>query len=139
MSLAHIISDIFMAVFFLLVGLEIKYEMTVGELTNIRQAALPIIAAFGGVVMPIVIYSAFNAGDPRRRRAGAFRPRPISRSPSASWRFWAAVFPNGIRVFLSTLAVADDIIAILVIAVFYRAKPLVFRLALVAAVSWRCW
>jgi len=60
MSLAHIINDIFMAVFFLLVGLEIKYEMMVGELTNIRQAALPIIAACGGVLAPIVIYSIFN-------------------------------------------------------------------------------
>ncbi|MEE0345126.1 MAG: Na+/H+ antiporter NhaA, partial [Adlercreutzia sp.] len=64
MSLAHIINDIFMAVFFLLVGLEIKYEMTVGELTNIRQAALPIIAACGGVLAPIVIYSIFNATNP---------------------------------------------------------------------------
>ena len=64
MSFAHIINDIFMAVFFLLVGLEIKYEMTVGELTNIRQAALPIIAAFGGVLAPIVIYLLFNGSDP---------------------------------------------------------------------------
>ena len=64
MSLAHIINDIFMAVFFLLVGLEIKYEMTVGELTNIRQALLPIVAACGGVVAPIVIYLLFNSGNP---------------------------------------------------------------------------
>ena len=64
MSLAHIINDILMAIFFLLVGLEIKYEMTVGELTNIRQAILPVAAAIGGVLMPIMVYLIFNAGNP---------------------------------------------------------------------------
>ena len=58
MSLAHVINDIFMAVFFLLVGLEVKYELTVGELTNIRQALLPIMAAIGGVIAPGVDTSA---------------------------------------------------------------------------------
>ncbi|MFR5828692.1 MAG: Na+/H+ antiporter NhaA [Adlercreutzia equolifaciens] len=71
MSLAHIINDIFMAVFFLLVGLEIKYEMTVGELTNIRQAALPIIAACGGV-WPL---SSSHLTKPNPT-AGACRRRP---------------------------------------------------------------
>ena len=78
MSLAHVINDVFMAVFFLLVGLEVKYELTVGELTNIRQALLPIMAAVGGVLAPIAIYLVFNAADPqtvggshRRRAAGA--------------------------------------------------------------------
>ena len=60
MSLAHIVNDIFMAIFFLLVGLEVKYEMTVGELTNIRAALLPIMGAVGGVAMPIVIYLLFT-------------------------------------------------------------------------------
>ena len=64
MSIAHIINDILMAVFFLLVGLEIKYEMTVGELTNIRQAILPIVAACGGVLAPIAIYAVFNFQSP---------------------------------------------------------------------------
>ena len=65
MSIAHIINDILMAVFFLLVGLEIKYEMTVGELTNIRAALLPIMGAVGGVAMPIVIYLLFNVSNPQ--------------------------------------------------------------------------
>ena len=64
MSLAHVINDVFMAIFFLLVGLEVKYELTVGELTNIRQALLPIVAAVGGVLVPIAIYLAFNATNP---------------------------------------------------------------------------
>ena len=64
MSIAHVINDLFMALFFLLVGLEIKYEMTVGELTNIRQAILPIMGAVGGVLVPIGVYLAFNAANP---------------------------------------------------------------------------
>lgn len=70
MSLAHVINDIFMAVFFLLVGLEVKYELTVGELTNIRQALLPIMAAIGGVLAPIGIYLVF-ATNPETVQAGA--------------------------------------------------------------------
>ena len=134
MSLAHIISDIFMAVFFLLVGLEIKYEMTVGELTNIRQAALPIIAAFGGVVMPIVIYSAFNAGDPSAAQGWGVPTATDIAFALGIMALLGSRVPNGIRVFLSTLAVADDIIAILVIAVFYGQSPSFFWLALAAAV-----
>lgn len=123
MSLAHMINDIFMAVFFLLVGIEIKYEMTVGELTNIRQAALPIMGAVGGVAMPIVIYLAFNASDPET--AGGWGV-PTATDIAFALGILALLgsrVPSGIRVFLSTLAVADDIIAILVIAVFYGESP----------------
>lgn len=56
------VNDFLMAIFFLVVGLEIKYEVTVGQLTSVRKALLPILAAFGGVAVPIVIYLAFNAG-----------------------------------------------------------------------------
>ena len=117
MSLAHIINDIFMAVFFLLVGLEIKYEMTVGELTNIRQAALPIIAACGGVLAPIVIYSLFNATNPETSHGWGV---PTATDIAFALGIMALLgnrVPNGVRVFLSTLAVADDIIAILVVLV----------------------
>lgn len=65
MSIAHIINDILMAVFFLLVGLEIKYEMTVGELTNIRQAILPIVAACGGVARAYCYLADFQFPEPR--------------------------------------------------------------------------
>lgn len=123
MSFAHIINDIFMAVFFLLVGLEIKYEMTVGELTNIRQAALPIIAAFGGVAMPIVIYLIFNGSDPATSHGWGV---PTATDIAFALGILALLgnrVPSGVRVFLSTLAVADDIIAILVIAIFYGQTP----------------
>lgn len=134
MSLAHIINDIFMAVFFLLVGLEIKYEMTVGELTNIRQAALPIIAAFGGVVVPIAIYSAFNAGVADSAQGWGVPTATDIAFALGILALLGSRVPNGLRVFLSTLAVADDIIAILVIAVFYGQSPSLLWLALAACV-----
>lgn len=134
MSLAHVINDIFMAVFFLLVGLEIKYEMTVGELTNIRQALLPIVAAFGGVFFPIVIYLIFNATNPETAHGWGV---PTATDIAFALGIMALLgnrVPNGIRVFLSTLAVADDIIAILVIAVFYGQSPSAFWLIAAAVV-----
>lgn len=134
MSMAHVINDIFMAVFFLLVGLEIKYEMTVGELTNIRQAALPIIAAVGGVLMPIVLYSLFNGGNPETAHGWGV---PTATDIAFALGIMALLgnrVPNGARVFLSTLAVADDIIAILVIAIFYGQSPSLLWLAAAAVV-----
>ena len=123
MSFAHIINDIFMAVFFLLVGLEIKYEMTAGELTTIRQAILPILGALGGVLAPIAIYLAFNATHPE-----AFMGWGVPTATDIAFALGilsllGSRVPNGVRVFLSTLAVADDIIAILVIAIFYGESP----------------
>lgn len=134
MSLAHIINDVFMAVFFLLVGLEIKYEMTVGELTDIRQAALPIIAAIGGVAAPIVIYSVFNAGNPLTAQGWGVPTATDIAFALGILALLGSRVPNGLRVFLSTLAVADDIIAILVIAVFYGQSPSLMWLAAAAVV-----
>lgn len=123
MSLVHAVNDILMAVFFLLVGLEIKYEMTVGELTNIRQALLPIVAAFGGVMAPIVIYSIFNASNPETAHGWGVPTATDIAFALGIMSLLGNRIPNGIRVFLSTLAVADDIIAILVIAIFYGHSP----------------
>lgn len=134
MSFAHIINDIFMAVFFLLVGLEIKYEMTAGELTNIRQAILPILGAVGGVCAPICIYLIFNASHPEAVHGWGV---PTATDIAFALGIMALLgdrVPNGVRVFLSTLAVADDIIAILVIAIFYGETPDFFWLGAAAVV-----
>ena len=134
MSLAHVINDIFMAVFFLLVGLEVKYELTVGELTNIRQALLPIMAAIGGVIAPIGIYLVFNAANPETAQGGGV---PTATDIAFALGILALLgnrVPSGVRVFLSTLAVADDIIAILVIAIFYGHSPSIFWLGAAAVV-----
>ena len=133
MSLAHVINDIFMAVFFLLVGLEVKYELTVGELTNIRQALLPIMAAIGGVLAPIGIYLVFNATNPETAQGWGV---PTATDIAFALGILALLgnrVPSGVRVFLSTLAVADDIIAILVIAIFYGHSPSMFWLAILRA------
>ncbi|MDU1880204.1 MAG: Na+/H+ antiporter NhaA [Eggerthella sp.] len=129
MSLAHVINDIFMAVFFLLVGLEVKYELTVGELTNIRQALLPIMAAIGGVLAPIGIYLVFNATNPETAQGWGV---PTATDIAFALGILALLgnrVPSGVRVFLSTLAVADDIIAI-----FYGHSPSMFWLAMAAVV-----
>ena len=134
MSIAEVINDIFMAIFFLLVGLEIKYEMTAGELTNIRQALLPIIAACGGVLAPVVIYTLFNLGSPDSSHGWGV---PTATDIAFALGILALLgnrVPNGVRVFLSTLAVADDIIAIIIIAVFYGQAPSPFWLACTAVV-----
>lgn len=123
MSISHVINDLFMALFFLLVGLEVKYEMTVGELTNIRAALLPVIAAVGGVAVPVAVYMLFNASSPET--AGGWGI-PTATDIAFALGIMALLgdrIPGGIRVFLSTLAVADDIIAILVIAIFYGHAP----------------
>lgn len=134
MSMAHIINDIFMAIFFLLVGLEVKYELTVGELTNIRQALLPIMAAIGGVLAPIAIYLIFNASNPETSHGWGV---PTATDIAFALGILALLgnrVPSGVRVFLSTLAVADDIIAILVIAIFYGQSPSFVWLGAAAAV-----
>ncbi|MGI6590408.1 MAG: Na+/H+ antiporter NhaA [Eggerthellaceae bacterium] len=133
MSLGHVINDLLMSFFFLLVGLEIKYEMTAGELTSLRQALLPIIAAIGGVLMPIAIYLLLNGAV--SETAGGWGV-PTATDIAFALGIMALLgnrIPRGIRVFLSTLAVADDIIAVLLIALFYGDAP-DFRYLLAAAV-----
>ena len=75
-----------MAVFFFLVGLEIKRELLEGELATLRQALLPAVAALGGMVVPALIYAALNRGDPVALRGWAIPPPPTSPSRSACWR-----------------------------------------------------
>ena len=109
-------------------------ELTVGELTNIRQALLPIMAAIGGVLAPIGSYLAFNATNPETAQGWGV---PTATDIAFALGILALLgnrVPSGVRVFLSTLAVADDIIAILVIAVFYGHSPSMFWLGMAAAV-----
>lgn len=122
-----------MAIFFLVVGLEIKYEVTVGQLTSVRKALLPILAAFGGVAVPIVIYLAFNAGTDASGGWGIPTATDIAFALGILSILGPRV-PAGLRVFLSTLAIADDIIAIVVIAIFYGHSPDVYWLVMVAVV-----
>lgn len=127
------VNDFLMAVFFLLVGIELKYEMTVGELTNPRQAMLPMLAAVGGVVVPACIYAFFNKG-------GAIHGWAIPMATDIAFALGVMSLlgnrvPNGVRVFFSTLAIADDLISILAIAIFYGQSPNLLWLAAAVVVT----
>ncbi|MEZ5247136.1 MAG: Na+/H+ antiporter NhaA [Acidimicrobiales bacterium] len=120
-SLVHWINDGAMAIFFLVAGLEIKRELVVGELRDIRRAALPAIAALGGMIMPAVIYVMINAGGDGAGGWGI----PLATDIAFAVALLGVVgrrLPSGLKVFLLSLAIADDIGAVLVIAIFYSSS-----------------
>jgi NhaA family Na+:H+ antiporter len=118
MSLHHWVNDGLMALFFFVVGMELKREMLVGELADLRQAALPIIAAVGGMVMPALIYLAFNPGGDAARGWGIPMATDIAFAVGALVLLAGRV-PKALITFLVALAIADDLGAVLVIALFY--------------------
>ena len=117
-DLEHIVQDGLMAVFFFVVGLEIKREIVNGQLRDPRFAALPAVAALGGMVVPAVIYFAFNAGGPGQDGWGIPMATDIAFVMGAISLLGNRI-SRQMSVFLLTLAIVDDIGAILVIAVFY--------------------
>lgn len=117
-SLQHVVNDVLMVVFFLVVGAEIKREVTHGELRDPRQAALPIFAALGGMIIPAGIYAIMNAGGEGSSGWGI----PVATDIAFALGVLALVgkgVPVQLKVFLLTLAVADDVGGILIIAIFY--------------------
>ena len=119
MSLGEVINDFLMAIFFLSVGLEIKREIRVGELSTKEKALLPIIGACGGMVVPVLLFAIFCPADAAMQRGLAI---PMATDIAFSLGV-LAVFksrvPVGLKVFLAALAVADDLGGIIVIAMFY--------------------
>lgn len=120
-SVEMFVNDFLMAIFFLLVGIELKYEMTVGELRRPRQALLPMLAAMGGVAVPAAIYLLLNRG-------GAVGGWAIPMATDIAFALGVLSLlgdrvPAGVRVFFSTLAIADDLISIAAIALFYGQTP----------------
>jgi len=121
-TLLHWINDGLMAVFFFAVGMEIKRELAVGELQSVKKAALPIGAAIGGMVVPAAIYFFFNHGTANISGWGIPMATDIAFALGAISLLGNKKAPKGLAVFLTALAIVDDLGAIVVIAVFYTGQ-----------------
>lgn len=117
-SLLHWVNDGLMTIFFFVVGLEIKHELVAGELRDRKKAALPAVAALGGMIVPAAVYLLFQWGQPGERGWGIAMATDIAFVVGFLGLLGSRV-PSGLKIFLLSLAIVDDIGAVLVIAVFY--------------------
>lgn len=131
LTFEQVVNDLFMAFFFLLVGCELKYEMTVGALAKPKQAILPMVAALGGVCGPALIYLAINMGGDAVQGWAIPTATDIAFALAVMSLFGDRI-PVGVKVFFSTLAIADDMVAIVVIALFYSTDIAALWLVLAA-------
>jgi NhaA family Na+:H+ antiporter len=132
-SVALWINDGLMAIFFLLVGLEIKREVVEGELSSPKKALLPIICAIGGAIVPALIYAFFNGGKPTIHGWGI----PMATDIAFALAILALLsdkVPVSLKIFLAALAIVDDLLAILVIAIFYSSELHYMNLVYAAAI-----
>jgi Na+:H+ antiporter, NhaA family len=131
-DLHFVVNDGLMTIFFFVVGLEIRREIAHGELSQIKRAALPIAAALGGMVVPALIYLAFNAGGPAMHGWGVPMATDIAFAVGALALLGKRVAP-ALRILLLALAVIDDVGAIIIIALFYSSDITVYGFAIAGA------
>jgi Na+:H+ antiporter, NhaA family len=129
----HWINDGLMAIFFLMIGLELEREIYIGELSKIKDAILPVIAALGGMVVPAAIYYGFNFNHTTQSGSGIPMATDIAFALGILSLLGSRV-PLSFKLFLTALAVIDDLGAIIVIAVFYSKGIILFNLAIVCLV-----
>ncbi|MCF8528484.1 MAG: Na+/H+ antiporter NhaA [Aquiluna sp.] len=134
LSISHWVSDLLLAVFFLVAGLELKYELTKGVLSKFSTALLPVVAATGGVVVPALIFFSFTAGT----ELAAGWPIPTATDIAFALGI-LAIFGSGMpaaaRIFLLALAIFDDLVAILIIAVFFTAEVKLVWIGIAAGIG----
>jgi NhaA family Na+:H+ antiporter len=116
------VNDLWMAVFFFLIGLEIKREVLAGELASLRRAALPAVAAIGGMLVPALIYAALNHADPVALRGWAIPTATDIAFALGILMLLGPRVPASLKVFLTAVAIIDDLGAIIVIALVYTAQ-----------------
>lgn len=119
LSLTDWVNDALMAMFFFLIGLELKKEILVGELSNKKKIALPALAALGGVIFPALIFYFFNFNHPENLRGFAIPTATDIAFAYGIICFFGKKIPHSLKIFIVTLAVLDDLLAILIIAIFY--------------------
>lgn len=119
LSLVHWVNDGLMALFFLHVGLEIKSELIAGNLSNVRQAMLPVVAASGGVILPALLFLYFNGNDPVAAQGWAIASATDIAFSLGILSLFGSRVPLALKVLLLAIAVIDDLAAIIIIALFY--------------------
>ena len=141
LSLAHWASDGLLALFFFLVGVELKHDLVAGALRDLKAAAVPVLAAVGGMAMPAIIYTVviFLTGDSTAAHGWAIPTATDIAFALAVLAVFGRGLPRALRLFLMTLAVIDDLLAIIIIAVFYTADlniPMLLGTIVAAAIFW---
>ena len=133
LTVIHWINDVLMTIFFFLVSLEIKREMVQGELSNPKQALLPIIGAVGGMLVPAIIYILINLGSPETLKGWAIPSATDIAFSLGVLSLLGKRVPVSLKIFLTALAIIDDLGAIVIIAFFYSGNVQTFYLVLMLA------
>lgn len=134
-TLHNFVNDLLMAFFFLIVGIEIKRELISGHLSTTKARILPVAAAIAGVITPAIVYTFFNYGDEEVMRGWAIPTATDIAFALAVYTLCGKRLPQSLRIFLTALAIIDDLIAVLIIAIFYSTGISIAHIFAILALS----